>query len=301
MMNKSLFLSLLIILCLVFSTFANAHNPFITKPEKQHAAPSPVIKSKLFVKIILWQHQLKEKMSSLIRQFDETGDFLPLFYLFFAAFIYGSIHAAGPGHGKFLALSYMLSRRPNMRQGILFGSSIALFHGLSGILFVVIVKGILEGGITNNMESLTHITQIVSFSLISCVGFFILFKGAMNVYKQKKSGLYTVNTNKPNTPASPLISALIIGIIPCPGVVIVMLFALSMGMVGLGVMLGAAISMGMAVTITTVVIVALSGKALSLSMASKNSRLLHVLEHLLEIASGLLIAVFGLLLLLSNL
>jgi len=285
---------------LLFSSYAAAHNSFITEPKEQHSSPSPVIKSKLFVKIVLWQHQLKEKMSSLIRQSKQTGDLLPLVYLFFAAFAYGTIHAAGPGHGKFFALSYTLSKRPKISQGILFGSSIALFHGVSGILFVVLVKKMLNEGVTKNLETLTYITQVVSFSLITCVGFLILFKSALRLFKQRISNLNTFNS-RINAPTHPILSALIIGMIPCPGVVIVMLFALSMDLIGLGVMLGLAISIGMAMTITTVVIITLSGKAFLLSVASKNSRLLNISEHILEIISGIMISIFGLLLLLANL
>ncbi|MFH2064298.1 MAG: hypothetical protein ABIK15_03735 [Pseudomonadota bacterium] len=300
-MKKSLFFPVVFIMCLVFNMFASAHNPFITQPQKQHSAPSPIMKTKLFAKVILWQHQLREKMSLLIRQAEQTGDLLPLLYLFMAAFSYGAIHAIGPGHGKFLAISYTFSQRVKMSQGIVFGGSIALFHGLSGILFVIFIKELLSGSATQGLETMTHFTQVISYSLIICVGFFILVKSALRLLRKKVSIPNNLDSIQNSAPTNPVLSALIIGMIPCPGVVIVMLFAMSMGLIGLGVMLGLAISAGMAFTITAVVILTLSGKMASLSVASKNSSLSHIAEHLLEAVAGIMILLFGSVLLLANL
>ena len=75
----------------------------------------------------------------------------------------------------------------------------------------------------------------------------------------------------------------------------VMLFALSMKLVGLGIMLGITISMGMALTITFVVVMVMSGKAVSLGMVGKHGRLAVVIENLIEAIAGFMIAGLGLL------
>ncbi len=94
-----------------------AHNPFTAKPEKQHNAPNPIIKSKLFVKIIIWQQQLREKMSTLIREAKSEKKIGPLIILVLSAFLYGVVHSAGPGHGKAVALSYIMSCKPSLVKG----------------------------------------------------------------------------------------------------------------------------------------------------------------------------------------
>ncbi len=83
--------------------------------------------------------------------------------------------------------------------------------------------------------------------------------------------------------------------IPCPGVVMVMLFALSMNLVGLGIMLGVTLSLGMALTITCVVVIVISGKTISLGMAAKHGSLTITLEYLIETIAGLMITCLGLL------
>lgn len=301
-MNKTLLAATCLLVFFLLFSSVRAQNPFITKPEDQHRAPAPAIKSKLFVKILIWQHDLRERMSQLVREAEATGSLRPLIFLVLAAFAYGVIHAAGPGHGKAIALSYILSHRPTLFQGMLFSNSLALFHGASGILFVLMIRVVLNQSIVKNLESVTHITQIVSFSLVFCLGLWIFIRSLMKLRKHKHGESRGLGHHRqPKQYAGPVLSALVVGSIPCPGVVMVMLFALSLDLFLLGILLGVTISAGMALTITIVVIMAMSGKVASLSAASKHGNLAAFLEHSIEIVAGLALATLGLLFLGANL
>ena len=61
------FLILLLVLALLSAGAVPvlSHNPFTSTPDKQHKAPEPLVKNAFFVNIIVWQHQLKQKMSDL--------------------------------------------------------------------------------------------------------------------------------------------------------------------------------------------------------------------------------------------
>ena len=83
--------------------------------------------------------------------------------------------------------------------------------------------------------------------------------------------------------------------IPCSGVVMVMLFTLSMKLIGLGIMLGITISLGMALTITCVVLMVMSGKAVSLGMVERHGSFALTMENLIEAIAGLMVASLGLL------
>jgi len=75
----------------------------------------------------------------------------------------------------------------------------------------------------------------------------------------------------------------------------IMLFALSMELVGLGILLGITFSAGMALTITCVVVMVISGKAISLGMVARRGSLAITLENLIETIAGLMVASLGLL------
>ncbi len=300
-MIKTYISILILLLAFLIAPLANAHNPFITKPESQHTAPKPIFKSKLFVNITIWQIQLKNKMSSLVRQAEATKSIKPLFLLLMLAFAYGVIHAAGPGHGKALALSYVLAQRPGYVQGMIFSNAMALFHGTSGILFVIFIRLILNTTISQNLETVTHITQIVSYSLIALLGLGLLIHSIYKLIKNKNAPPQPVNQKHTIKPANPLLFALVVGCIPCPGVVMVMLFALSMELITLGILLGIMISIGMALTISLVVIMVMSGKVASIAIAGQKNELANTIEYWIEIIGGLSLITLGTLFLGANL
>ena len=141
------------------------------------------------------------------------------------------------------------------------------------------------------MENVTRITQLISFGLITCLGLAIFIH---SIYRWiKKANGDQDLSNKQKRFMNPVLTSLAVGIIPCPGVVMVMLFALSMDMSGLGIIMGLTISLGMALTITCVVLLGLSGKAISLSMASGKHRFSMIFERLIETIAALAVTSLG--------
>jgi len=273
---------------------AGAGNPFTTKAGPQNIAPAPLLKTRLFVKIVFWQQQLREKISNLMGEVKTKKSFTSFFALTAFAFLYGVIHSAGPGHGKAIALSYILSCKPSFSKGLIFGNIVALTHGFSGIFFVVIVKYLLQTSVSKSLDSITNITQNTSYFLIICLGLIIFFK---SIYKGiKKKNKYSESNKQQFT--NPFITAVAVGMIPCPGVVLVMLFAISMNFISLGILLGATISFGMASTITLIVIAGMAGKTALLSLSFGHSKILTTLELIIQAVAGLLMVCLGSILLL---
>ena len=298
---KKLLLILLLPIFYSFLPFAIANNPLTTKPENQHVAPRPVFDNNLYIKIIIWQRCLKEKMVSLIQQNKTSNSIRPLIFLFMAAFAYGVIHAAGPGHGKALALSYVFTQRPKYLQGLLFSNAMAISHGISGILFVLFIRIILNTNIVKNLENVTHITQIISYSIIACYGLGIVLNNICKLINRQNAKQKHFSRKHSMKYANPFLFALVVGSIPCPAVVMVMLFALSMDLITLGLLLGITISIGMAVTISLVVIISISGKVASFSVIAKKAAQTMLIERWVEMFAGLALMTLGILFLGANL
>jgi len=187
-----------------------AQNPFTAKPKSKahHMATYPAARNPFLSMIALWQHRLNQKMADLMREAKAANSLKPLAFLLVFSFAYGAIHAAGPVHGKLFAISYILAQRPGLLRGILFGNFIALFHGLSGILFVLIIRIILEKSITGTLEDVTRITQIIIFSLIVCLGLGILIKSLYNWINSPKNSRPSFDNSNKRYLHSPLLSAL---------------------------------------------------------------------------------------------
>ena len=273
-----------------------SHNPFTSKPETQHKAPKPLFKSPIFVKIILWQHQLKQKMSELIRVARSEGSVKPLIILIGLAFLYGVIHAAGPGHGKVVAVSYVLTHRATMLGGILFGLCFALIHALSGVVGVLGLRYIIQCSVSETLASVTTTTQIISFGMITLLGLGILIKHgyAFLFAPAPVKGTQPEKAGRKGV----LAWAMAVGLVPCPAVVMVMLFCMSMDAMILGLLLAACISIGMATTISFVVIAIIMGKTGILSVVSKKYAIR--VEGIIGVLSGGAISIFGTLFLLAT-
>ena len=93
-----------------------------------------------------------------------------------------------------------------------------------------------------------------------------------------------------------LATAIVVGMIPCPGVVLVMLFCLSLKMIGLGLLLAFSMTLGMAVTISAVVVVGVAGKNLALGALERRKRLSGIVERVIETLAALMVTVLGALL-----
>ena len=286
------------------------------------------------MRIVLIQQTLKLKMTRLVSDVKKGDAFLPLMMLMSISFAYGSVHAAGPGHGKAVATSYILSRDPSFPKGLLFGSLIAFFHGFSGVVCVMALHFILQKGFNSALHQISDITQVVSYGLITLLGSIILVKHSRAYLHSRKKqikvgeslplraplkeeggqgggesfrcGLIKASTggnpvtqtiSVKTTPRRLIPCAFIVGMIPCPAVVMVMLFCLSMDLPFLGILMATAVSLGMAFTISLTVIVVMMGKAGSVVMLSEKHR--ERMEMATGMLSGACVTALGVLLFIS--
>ncbi len=295
-MNRiAIFLLVLLIPLAAPAIAASNQNPFTGEseaPAQQPPTQSPRLFSfhTVLSKIALWQHQVREKMAEKVNQARRENSLRPIGLLLLLAFGYGSLHAAGPGHGKAIAMSYVIGQRPNYIRGLLFGTSIALIHGISGIVFVLILKFALNAGIAGTLGQVTRVTQLVSYALIALIGLVLLARSLLqwrNRFQRRRTGLPQKSLGNYSA------AAIAIGMIPCPGVVMVVLFSISMGLVWLGVILGLAISLGMVITIGAVVTLVVAGKKAAMHRIINNDEKLIPVETGLAAGAGLLVAILG--------
>ena len=293
-----MFFFLLLFSALIWTgTPAYSRNPFMAEKGPERVSETQAPQHSFLLKITLWQQQLKRKMAALIRQAETEKRIMPLMLVILMAFGYGALHAAGPGHGKAVAMSFMLSRNVTLGGGLLFGALIALFHGLSGILCVLGLRYIFQKGILGGLGSVSHITQMVSFCLIALLGLAIVIKNSYCFFSGNETPRSVENGPSKAGQKRFLPWALAVGLVPCPGVVMVLLFCLSMDAFMRGLLLGVIISLGMAATICLVIVAVVLGKDFSLKFVSER-RVVKV-EQCLGILSGVAVTTSGVLFLLS--
>ncbi len=296
-MKNILSLAVVFLALFVWTGITFSQNPFTSKTEARKPAPEPVVKSTFIAKTVVWQYRLKQKMSDLIQDIRNDGDVRPLLLLMGVAFGYGAIHAAGPGHGKAVAASYVLSHKPSPIGGVLFGLLIALIHGSSGIVGVIGLRYFIERGFNDTLTSITTVTQAVSFGLISILGLGIFFKHCYSLFIKSASRIE--NPSPMKTVGSLLPWAAAVGLVPCPAVVMVMLFCLSMDAMILGLCTSICVVLGMGTTICLVVVTVIFGKGgiLQIPLINQNQ----TVEKWLGLFSGAAISFFGIIFFIASL
>lgn len=249
--------------------------------------------SGMVTRITLWQMQLKQRITTHVRSFKKDGRLGPLLPLFLIAFAYGVIHAAGPGHGKGVAMAYTLGQGRSYGTGFFLGSLIALIHAGSAILFVVILRVFLEQNISTSLDSISKTTQVASYSLITLIGLIMFISSIPPWFGKQHSSSDVQQKQAGRIVHGPLAAAFAIGVVPCPGVIMILLFCLSLDQMILGLLLGVTVSLGMAVTITLAVWMGLAGKRMTFRISSRWERATSFIERGLHSSSGLLLTCIG--------
>jgi nickel/cobalt transporter (NicO) family protein len=94
--------------------------------------------------------------------------------LLLLSFLYGVVHAIGPGHGKAVVSSYLLATRQTLRNGILLAFVAALAQALGAILLIFIASTILH------MTSVSLTAATARFEVLS--GLMVLLLGCWLVW-----------------------------------------------------------------------------------------------------------------------
>ena len=89
--------------------------------------------------------------------------------------------------------------------------------------------------------------------------------------------------------------AFAVGIVPCPGVVLVILFCLSLNEIGLGLLPAFSLILGMAFTISAVGVFGIAGKQYALKILSPCPKFTLIVEGGIETAAALMITALGVL------
>ena len=292
-MNKPLTIIItLLVLWLPFQTEAR-DNPFISKKAPQKEIRLPTVASKVFAKIMFWQQKLNNELTRLVKQLKTDRSWKAFWPLIAVSFFYGVVHAAGPGHGKVVVFSYFISRRSSIKKGLFLGNLISLFHALSGVVIVLTLYFIIKTAYLASFEALSQKIKLVSYSLVVAIGLALLLSSIFNMPNRGSHDPEedTSGTLPDRKGVLPL--ALAVGMVPCPGVVIIMLFALSFDLLVIGLLMSFIMALGMAATISSAGLLSILGQEGLLKGFSRKERAQHLVQKILTIFGSVLIIGFG--------
>ena len=194
------------------------------------------------LQINLWQRQLNAQVATSFRELDETG-LAGIAVILGIAFLYGLIHAAGPGHGKALVGTYFIAHGKRISAAFKIGYLVAIIHTLSALTLTFGIYYLIEGVFSRTFNQALEMMYTVSGSIILLLGVYLIYElyQEWDLFEERTAA---VDAKKAFT------LAFAVGIVPCPGVMTVLLFSLMLGKLFVGVLAAVMMSLGMGLTIS---------------------------------------------------
>jgi ABC-type nickel/cobalt efflux system permease component RcnA len=270
-----------------------AQNPF----GAPRAAPDPQIGG-----IVGWllakQSEFYREMSATIRAAKSDGS--AVWSLLAISFAYGIFHAAGPGHGKAVISSYLVANEETARRGIALSFASALMQALVAVLIVGISAWLLNAT-AKTMCGAERAIEIASYALIAAFGARLVWTKGGGFFRalqaQRPAPAMAAAAHHhhdhdyhhhahdhdhvhdahcghshgptPSELAGPggwrrgLGAIFAVGIRPCSGAILVLVFALAQGLFWAGVAATFVMGLGTAITVATIAVIAVSAKDLA--------------------------------------
>lgn len=243
------------------------------------------------------QRKIKDKFSTLAKSYNNSGSVKALVMVFFLSFLYGIFHSLGPGHGKVFIFSYMLTENPKIIKAIYISYLIATVHAISGMIVSLIIIYSLKtfSAASASIINASDFISQISFALITSIGIYLLIKAI-----RPKKHSHSHDHNKLNKlPFIPFI--LSVGIVPCPGTVIIVTFLASIGLLSVGLFSVFFIILGMGITISVIGLISLFSKRFVHKIASLKLKNYDIIYRGVSIVGASLLVFFGILFLIGSL
>ncbi len=172
-------------------------------------------------------------------------------------FLYGVFHALGPGHGKSVIIGYFLGREAHPLRGIAMASWISLSHVVGAIVIVTVVHFILSQSLASPVDEVDGL-RVFSYAAILLIGLGMLWqalRGGGHGHDHGHDHGHHHGHGEPcaHVPGARKEQGLLgfaAGFIPCSGAILILVFALTNGIVLSGIAMTLAIAVGMAITLS---------------------------------------------------
>ncbi|MHB2208902.1 nickel/cobalt transporter [Methylobacterium sp. CM6257] len=224
----------------------------------------------LGVMILALQASFSRSLNAAVSALRGGGDWRPLTGL---ALAYGVFHAAGPGHGKAVIAGYILAGERALRRGCALSLCAALLQALVAGA-IVGIGGLILNATAASLTRAGTLIETMSFALVALIGLVLTWRKAGRLVHLRATcgpgcthmpgpqALETLETWRERVGV-----VLAAGSRPCAGAVLVLVFAVSQGVPGAGVLAVLAMALGTALTTTALACLAVFAKRTALRLA----------------------------------
>ena len=272
------------------------------------------------------QSEFYREISATIRAAKSDGS--AVWTLLVISFAYGIFHAAGPGHGKAVISSYLVANQETAWRGIVLSFASALMQALVAVAIVAIGAWLLNVT-AKTMCGAEKAIEIASYALIAIFGARLVWTKGGAFISTLQAGRpqpafasahhhhhHQVHDHHhhdhvhdehcghshgpvPDELAGPggwrrgLAAILTVGIRPCSGAILVLVFALAQGIFWAGIAATFVMGLGTAITVATIAVVAVFAKDVARRLSEGRNGSGALIMRGIEFGAAGLVLLFG--------
>jgi ABC-type nickel/cobalt efflux system permease component RcnA len=317
-----------------------------TGPSSAFASPqaAPLRANGPFGRLLSWvadtQQSMQRELATSVKRLKSGSALAATLTLAGLSFIYGVVHAIGPGHGKTIISSYVVANEETVRRGVIISFIAAGLQALTAVVLVGVLL-IALGSTGLEVNAWSNQLESVSYVLIALVGLYLLVTQVMRLWRRWQGGEAqdsrsrfahghtghhnhhhrNANHDHPQDHhgeacdrvvdarklAGPFswrkVMAVVfsVGIRPCTGAILVLVFALTQGLFWAGVAATFAMALGTAITVAVLATLALGSRELALKLSGSSGVWAEAVWTTCAIGGATVIMLFGALLFAASL
>lgn len=203
--------------------------------------------------------QMQNTIQEAITSIKERGTFSTYALFLGMSFLYGLLHAAGPGHGKALVSSYLFASQHRYTKALSMSALIGIVHTFAAFVLTLVIYALFDlffnAFFTNVTYYATKLSALVIIGIAGYLGWQKL--RAWKAFKQTPKIVsfsahpFTCKCAacSPKSQSTDWGVVLSAGVIPCPGTITIFIFALNTGAYFLGFLAALSMSLGMSCVI----------------------------------------------------
>jgi nickel/cobalt transporter (NicO) family protein len=297
----------------------------------------------VFSWVVDTQQTMQRELANGVKRLKTENAFAAAVGLAALSFLYGVVHAVGPGHGKTIISSYVVANEQTVRRGVIISFIAAALQALTAVALVgVLAIALNASGMA--IKSWTLQLESVSYALIALVGLWLLTTQLLRIWRGRHGAAPVPVATLPNaahdgehhhdydhdhhdhdhhsgdghhhhhhhaegevchhvvdaqTVSGPMswrkIMAVVfsVGVRPCSGAILVLVFALTQGLFWAGVAATFAMAFGTAITVAALATLALGSRELALKLGNGGGAWANAVWTTCALGGSALILLFG--------
>ncbi len=254
----------------------------------------------LLLQAIHWQRDLNSLLSDLLYDIQENKHHAWLTFLV-VSFSYGVLHSMGPGHGKVIVATYLMTQPSDAKSSLCITIVSSILQAVVAVVLVSVLLAVFQSSM-REIHSHAEVVMKLSYFCVALLGLTLCYKALRKLLlAQHDTEEHQVSAHTRSSLREEVAIILAIGLRPCTGAIMILLFANMVGLYWVGIVSALIMAVGTCITTSCIALMTLAGKKVVLGYTgrSSNSAKSHA-PQIVKLIGGILVTAFGILLLQST-